>query len=139
MVAIETTPTQTAPGSARVCQRCNGNMVRTLLEPSCLQCGNVDYSVHDGTRKRSHDSIRYFLIRYGGDSPHLKDRTIRTRFTTKIVETVWGPDKRPLLLVECPFCGLNMELKSLSGKRKITREERYGCEWNHKISLVPER
>ena len=127
-----TTTTTSRPSVHERCPRCNGPLFITYYEPECLQCGFAHYQYKPPTKigaKSLMSSGRRFVFRYVGDSPLLTERLVHTclkRLRNRVV-----------FAVTCPFCEVEMEQSSLSGKRREIREERYRCPDGHRISLIP--
>jgi hypothetical protein len=106
----------------------------TYDEPECLPCGFVDYTytpptpivngslISSGTR---------FVFRYTGDARNLSETLAHVQLQRVRNRVVYR--------VTCPFCRLQMDQSSLSGKRRELREERYRCPDGHRVSLIPDK
>ena len=119
-----------------LCPRCEASLVSKYNEPQCLQCGYVDYNYKPPTRigrKSLMSSSTRYVFRYIGDAPRLAETLAHVQVRRLRNRIVFG--------VTCPFCDdeVDMEQTSLSGKRKIIREERYRCQFGHRVSLIPRK
>ena len=126
-----TTTTETDP-TPLACPRCNGRLYTRYHEPECMQCGYAHYP-HTPPTKIGNTNLMSSgtrsVIRYVGDAPLLTERLLYVRLTRMGTRIVYA--------VTCPFCEVEMEQSSLSGKRREIREERYRCPDGHRISLIP--
>ena len=129
-----TTTTPTKYRDLEMCPRCNAPLIITYHEPECIQCGFANYH-HEpptkiGNTNHMSSGTRY-IFRYVGDAPLLTERLLHARLKRLRNRIVYS--------VTCPFCEVEMEQSSLSGKRREIREERYRCPDGHRISLIPLR
>ncbi len=117
------------------CPRCDTALARGHYEMECLMCGYADYESATLTVTRNRKSIvssgTIYSVRYGGGA-----KTLREVLT--YVEVIGGRG-RGAYRVACPFDRSLMVQTSLSGKRREKREERYGCDQGHRISLTPDK
>ncbi len=124
-------------GAIGTCPRCAGNLIACYEEPSCLQCGYVDYhappSVVNGNANGNGSGIiskgTESVLRYVGNSHWLTGRVA----TLKVMRV------RNILIYggSCPFCGEAMQQSSLSGHRREIKRETLSCEEGHRVSLIP--
>ena len=129
-----TTTTPTKIGARETCPRCRRPLFINYYEPECLQCGYANYKHKPPTKigNKSHlSSGRDYIFRYVGDFPKMAERVVHSR--------IQRFKNRAVQVPSCPFCGVDMEQSSLSGKRREIREERYRCDDGHRISLIPLR
>lgn len=126
---------RTAARASTDCPRCDTPLARGHYEMECLMCGYADYESTTLTVSHSRRSIvssgTIYSVRYGGDA-----KTLREVLT--YVEVIGGRGKGAYR-VACPFDKTLMVQTSLSGKRREKREERYGCDKGHRISLTPDK
>ncbi len=118
----------------RVCPRCTASLVMTYDEPECLQCGFADYTYTPPTpitKKSLISAGTRYVFRYIGDSPNLAETLAYIHLRKIRNRVIYG--------VTCPFCQLQMDQSSLSGKRRELREERYRCPDGHRVSLIPSK
>ena len=103
------------------CPRCDTMLRINYDEPECLQCGFVDYQYVPPQAPPKKKSIistgTHYILHYVGDFPTLAETLTHVRLERLRNRVVYG--------VNCPFCGVDMEQSSLSGKRREVREERY--------------
>ena len=119
-----------------ICPRCSGVVIANYEEPSCLQCGYVDYhspqqSESNGNRssKGVFSGSTKFVLRYVGDSPALNQQLAIVNLLRVRNTLTYG--------VACPFCEKPMTQSSLSGQRREIKEKRFRCDEGHRVSLVP--
>lgn len=114
------------------CPRCNNDLTSTYEEPMCIICGFVDYSYTQQASNTSQgviNSATQYVLRYIGSSPHLKETLVSARLRRLRHRIVHELD--------CPFCSSTMKQTQLSGKRRNPKEQRYGCDKEHRVSLLP--
>lgn len=116
-----------------ICPRCESQLHINYGEPQCLQCGFVDYTYVSPNANKEKKSVlstaTRYVLRYTGDSNKLSETLTHVRLKRF--------RNRAIYQVTCPFCSLDMEQSSLSGKRREVREERYRCHHGHRISIIP--
>ena len=132
---IRVSAERTAARASTGCPRCDTALAPGPYEMECLMCGYADYESTTLTVSHSRRSIvssgTIYSVRYGGDAKTLCE-------VLTYVEVIGGRG-RGAYRVACPFDKTLMVQTSLSGKRREKREERYGCDKGHRISLTPDK
>ena len=125
---------RTQVGSA--CPRCEGRLRDTESgDIVCWQCGYADYEVTvPVTSHALLGNARRFILRFRGDDPNLRERTVQVEFRRRVGRG--EVSIRLALDVWCPFCGSKMAWKSVSGRRKNNLLERFYCPDGHRINVV---
>ena len=127
--------TATAPPA---CPYCPGRMLssRYELERTCYQCGHVDYTRPSPAKSNGLlSSATRSNVRYSGPYKEMKHLVVSVRAEQQFTGAGTGPG-RIVAVPSCPWCGLEMEQRNLSGKRRHKQETRYVCTQGHRISLV---
>lgn len=106
-------------------------------------CGYADYgapAAPNGHVKGIVASGTTHVVRYSGEFPLMKERTVTIRvFGRKHGRFETGSGSIPLIQPTCPFedCGLSMKMALVMSKSKtLTKEDRYACAQGHGISLL---
>lgn len=119
---------------AGLCRRCGARMLMGYDEPQCLPCGHADYTYtreFSINRENLLSKATRRVFRYGGDSFAFSETLISTEVVRR--------GNRVCYDFLCPFCSREMEEVSLSGKRPEGKEQRFKCEDDHRVSLIPGR
>ncbi len=125
--------TSTAPASIETftgtCPRCDAELYTNYGEPQCLPCGYVDYRAarEDPESSDARPMRLAYRCRYVGLTPALKDRTMSYHY---------GGPEGVALIPACPWCLTDMTPVSLTGMRKSTRDLRFVCPVDHRITVL---
>ena len=103
--------------------------------PECLNCGWYDQGYKEVKVALRHDrwgSGSTQRLRYAGFSEAMVDVTMDVR--TKAAQ---GRNSAVIIIPTCPFtCGLDMEVKSVSGLSNRKGEMAFACENRHHVRIL---
>ena len=126
---IQPTQVNAVPFPMR-CPRCRYGIMMNALhrnEHTCIICGNTEYTSVEPVKALGDT---YFLrLRYKGEWRGLADTVVTMRAGES------RNSGRLVMVPICPWCGDDMEERSLSGKRRDGTQMRYACgKYDHRIS-----